>query len=138
MAKSMRPNADVGLKACTQADIDYEARKVKVVLNYQDAYAQELGLATPLYEMYERGHPVGRADPRLGWFPLDEFDLMASGHWADPDPEYTGGRSTIAPPLSVSCLDNPFVSWLGLTMFIVRLHGPIRHEHSVQVQVPKR
>ncbi|KAG8744692.1 hypothetical protein FRC10_009606 [Ceratobasidium sp. 414] len=99
MAKSTQPNEDVGLNACTQADLDYEARKVKAILNYQGAYARELELAAPLYEMYIRGYPVGKTDPRLGWFPPDELDSMTNGDWTEPDVEYSGGRVTITPLL---------------------------------------
>ncbi|KAG8720520.1 hypothetical protein FRC08_018954 [Ceratobasidium sp. 394] len=99
MAKSIRPNEDVGLNACTQADLDYEARKVKAILNYQGAYARELALAAPLYEMCARGYLVDKTDPRLGWFPPNELDLMINGDWTEPDVEYSGGRATMAPLL---------------------------------------
>lgn len=102
MAKSARPCDAVGLQACTQADIDCEARKVKVILDYRGAYERELRLATSLYERHELGYPTEKTDPRLRWFSPDEFNLVLDGEWTGPDPEYTGGRSTTAPALRVS------------------------------------
>lgn len=104
MAKSVRPCDAVGLQVCTQADIDYEARKIKVILNYRGAYEHELRFTTSIYERYEQGHAPEKVDPRLQWFSPDEFELMLDGYWTGPDPEYTGGRSTAAPALRVSPL----------------------------------
>lgn len=89
-------------------DLDFEARKVKVILDYQGAYESELRLATSLYEMHEQGYPIEKTDPRLRWYSPEELDLMASGCWDGPDPEYTGGRSTAAPALRVSNISIDF------------------------------
>ena len=108
MAQSARPCDAVGLRACTQVDIDYEVRKVKAILNYRGAYERELRLAASLYERHEQGYPPGKTDPRLRWFSPDEFDLVLNGCWTEPDPEYTGGRSIAAPALRVSGISIKF------------------------------
>jgi hypothetical protein len=102
LAKSTKACDAVNLKVCTQRDLDYEARKVKAILNYQGAYACELQHATDLFHEREGDCFTKEIDPCLSWFPPCEIDLMASGHWAQPNPEYTGGRLTQVPSLRVS------------------------------------
>lgn len=98
MAKSTKPCDAVQLQVCTQADLEYEARKVKVLLDYQGAYARELELVAHLVD--SNGGFTELADSRLEWFSFYEINLMISGEWTEPDPEYTGGRPTRAPSVT--------------------------------------
>ncbi|KAG8906876.1 hypothetical protein FRB99_005936 [Tulasnella sp. 403] len=89
-ARSLHPNSDVALQACSQAEVDWEIRRVQYLLDFDGARTKERQLWNEtdkqLFDVYSRIRSLRNNDQSVAEGLADEEWSEETGTWVRVDP----------------------------------------------------